>query len=218
MKTPCIYVIPGLGCTEHLFHYTKVSGYELKILQWPPPEHQDTLATYAEKFIEQIDTSQTVNLMGVSFGGMICAELSQKIKTNKVVLISSCQTRKEIPWPIRFLKYAPLHLAIPERWMRYFAFNARWILGFMRDFVPHFMTMIRQMPPNYFRYTIHYIVTWSKETKNSKIIRIHGTNDKLLWYQNVSNVTFTVKNGSHAMVLYQANEVNMCLEKIFDGR
>jgi pimeloyl-ACP methyl ester carboxylesterase len=217
MTTKRIYIIPGLGCTEHLFQFTRISGYELIVLKWPSPERTDTLQTYAEKFLNQITTDEPVNLIGVSFGGMICAELADKLTTNKVVLISSCQNRLELPWPVRLLKFLPLHLALRESWLRYMAFNTRWILGFMREFVPHFMEMIQQMPPQYFRYTIHYIANWKRKAYNEKIIRIHGTNDKLLWFGNISNVTFTVEEGSHAMVLYQAEAVNACLENVFNG-
>jgi pimeloyl-ACP methyl ester carboxylesterase len=213
-KNKIIYVIPGLGCTHHLFQYTKIIGHELKVLEWPLPKRQYTLAQYAQQFLKQIDASEPIQLMGVSFGGMICAELALLIPTQKVILISSCQNKNELPFPIKLLKYIPLHLACPEWLIRKLAFNTRWILGFMREFVPHFQEMILKMPKNYFRYAIHYIVNWNQIKQNDKLIRIHGTNDKLLWYGKISNVTFTINEGSHAMVLYQAEQVNSCLEKI----
>ncbi len=215
-KNKIIYVIPGLGCTHHLFQYTKISGYELKTLEWPLPQQHYTLAQYAKEFLKQIDTNTPVNLMGVSFGGMICAELALLIPTQKIILVSSCQNRNELPFPIKLLKYFPLHLACPEWLIRKLAFNTRWILGFMREFVPHFQEMILKMPKNYFKYAIHYIVNWNQMNRNEKLIHIHGTNDKLLWYSKISNVTFTIEEGSHAMVLYQAEQVNACLEKILN--
>lgn len=216
-KNKIIYVIPGLGCTHHLFQYTKIKGYELKILEWPLPQRHYTLAQYAQQFLSQIDTSVPVQLMGVSFGGMICAELALLIPTQKVILVSSCQNRSELPFPIKLLKYLPLHLASPEWLIRKLAFSTRWILGFKREFGPHFQKMILKMPKNYFRYSIYYIANWNQTKQNDKLIRIHGTNDKLLWYHKIPNVTFTIEKGSHAMVFYQAEQVNECLEKVLNA-
>ena len=95
MKT--IYAIPGLGTTKDLFKNIKIPNYELKILDWPTTLPWYTLRDYSSKFIEQIDCSYPVNLIGVSFGGMLCSELSNQIKTDKVVLISSCKDISEFP-------------------------------------------------------------------------------------------------------------------------
>jgi len=47
------------------------------------------------------------------------------------------------------------------------------------------------------------------------LIRIHGTNDKLLPLRDSKNV-ITIKDGGHLMVLEQANEVSTALNSILN--
>lgn len=78
-----IYAIPGLGTTEKLYVNTKIKGVEIIVLNWPTPEKNDTMESYARKFLPQINTNIPFCLLGVSFGGMICTELSKIISPKK---------------------------------------------------------------------------------------------------------------------------------------
>ena len=61
-----IYAIPGLGTTEQLYVNTKISGVEIIVLDWPTPEKNDTMETYAQKFLPQINMSKPFCLLCVS--------------------------------------------------------------------------------------------------------------------------------------------------------
>jgi len=211
-----IYAIPGLGTTGELFQNIAVAGYELKVLNWPLPQKQFTLKDYAAGFLKQIDTSQPVNLLGVSFGGMLCAELAQQIKTDKVVLISSCKNRLQFPKLLKFLKAVPVYRLISDQALRRMAKHSRHILGFDKPLTGLFLNMVNAMPENYFSYCIPYIVKWDLEKENNNIIQIHGTADRLLTPTRIKNA-YSIKNGSHAMVLNKAAEINTILNKTFNG-
>src|SRR5687768_3916317 len=109
-----IYAIPGLGTTEKLYVNTQIKDVEVIVLQWPKPEKTDTMQSYARKFLPQINTQNPFCLLGVSFGGMLCTELSKIISPTKVFLISTSKLRKELPWFIRLMKHVPLHKVISE--------------------------------------------------------------------------------------------------------
>src|SRR3954467_12850458 len=97
----CIYAIPGLGNTKELYRNIFVPGYALKVLEWPEPGNATDLQTYAMAFLPQIDQREQVNLLGVSFGGMLCAELAEKLDTHKVFLVSSSKNRNEFPFSLK---------------------------------------------------------------------------------------------------------------------
>ena len=124
-----IYAIPGLGTTEKLYVNTKIKGVEIIVLNWPTPKKNDTMESYARKFLPQINTNIPFGLLGVSFGGMICTELSKILSPKKIFLISSCKSRKELPWFIKTLKYIPRHRLISENQHRKMAYKGRWIIG-----------------------------------------------------------------------------------------
>lgn len=208
-----IYAIPGLGTTEKLFVNTVIKGVKPVVLDWPLPERNDTMQSYAKKFLPQINTTEPFCLMGVSFGGMLCCELTKIISPQKTFLISTSKFRKELPWFIRMFKYVPLHNYISEAKHRKMAYQGRWIVGFGKAYIPEFLGMVDSMKDNYFKYCIGIIINWdsNEPPKSKNVIHIHGTNDRLLLYNNVK-ADYTIKDGSHAMVVFRAEEINKIIE------
>ena len=207
-----IYAIPGLGTTEQLYVNTKISGVEIIVLDWPTPEKNDTMETYARKFLPQINMSKPFCLLGVSFGGMLCTELSKIISPQKTFLISTSKSRNELPWFIKALNYLPIHKMVSEKQHRKMAYQGRWIIGFGKAYIPEFLGMVNSMTENYFKYCINIIVSWNRKELPQDVIHIHGNKDKLLWYRYVKP-RYTIKNGSHAMIVFQAEEINKIIEK-----
>ena len=207
-----IYAIPGLGTTEKLYVNTKIEGVEIIVLKWPEVNKNDTMQSYAKKFISQIDTSVPFCLLGVSFGGMLCTELSKIISPQKTFLISTCKSRKELPWFIKMMKHISLHKIISEKQHRKMAYQGRWIIGFGKAYIPEFLGMVNSMTENYFKYCINIIVNWEGKEPLKNSIHIHGDADRLLWYKYVKS-DYTIKQGSHAMVVFKAEEINTIIKK-----
>ncbi len=207
-----IYAIPGLGTTEKLYANIVINGAKLVILDWPLPEKHDTMLSYARKFLPQINTSAPFCLLGVSFGGMLCMELSKIISPKKTFLISTSKSRSELPWFIRVFKYIPVYNYISEKQHRKMAYRGRWIVGFGKAYIPEFLGMVNSMTENYFKYCINIIVTWNGKELPHHAIHIHGTNDKLLLYRYVK-ADYAIPDGSHAMVVFRAEEINKIIEE-----
>ena len=207
-----IYAIPGFGTTAQLFSNMAVRDAELVVLDWPPPEEQDTMQSYARKFLPQIDTSKPFCLMGVSFGGMLCSELSRLVKPQRTFLISSAKFRKELPWFLRFFRHVPVYRYISESRHRKLAYYGRWMIGFGKAYMPEFMAMVHSMGPNYFKYCIHIIVNWNRSDPPPNTLHIHGSGDKLILYSGVTS-DHTIPGGTHAMVVFRADEVSKIIEE-----
>jgi len=207
-----IYAIPGLGTTEKLYVNTVIGGVKLVILDWPLPDKNDTMISYAKKFLPQIDTSRPFCLLGVSFGGMLCTELSKIISPKKTFLISTSKSRAELPWFIRMFKYVPVYKYISETQHRKMAYQGRWIVGFGKAYIPEFLGMVNSMTENYFKYCMNIIVNWNGTELPGNAIHIHGSNDRLLLYSCVK-ANYEIKGGSHAMVVFRAEEVNRIIEE-----
>jgi hypothetical protein len=207
-----IYAIPGFGTTAHLFSNLNIKRAELVILDWPLAESRDTMQSYAEKFLPQIDTTKPFCLLGVSFGGMLCGELSRLVKPQKTFLISSSKFRKELPWFIRIFRHIPLYKYISESRHRKLAYHGRWMIGFSKDHMPEFMAMVHSMNHNYFRHCIHIIVNWNRSDPPDNVLHIHGSGDRLILYGGVKP-HHTIKGGSHAMVVFKADEIIPIIEE-----
>ncbi len=207
-----IYCIPGLGCTEKLFANTTFTNHTKVVLQWPVPEKTDTMETYAKKFLPQINQTKPFCLLGVSFGGMLCTELSHLIKPYKTFVISSAKGRNELPWFLKTLNTLGLHKLVSERYHRKLAYHGKWFIGFGSAYIPEYLGMINSMVPNYFTYCINMIVSWTRKKIDANIIHIHGNTDRLLSHKNIY-FNYIVDNGGHAMILFNAIEINKIIEK-----
>lgn len=212
-----IYAIPGFGCTKLLFERPDFSPHTLKVPDWPKPEKDYTLKQYAEQFLPQIDTSQPYYLLGVSFGGMLCVELGEMLSPEGIILISSAKNKYELPFPIRLLKYFPVHIFISEKMMKRLALMFRRIIGFQKSLKPLFMQMMDSMPPGFFYYCLDYIACWDRKTNTKPISHIHGNADYLLWYRNIKQLQYPVEGGTHAMIVNRPREINLILKKIIPG-
>ncbi|MES2587872.1 MAG: alpha/beta hydrolase [Bacteroidota bacterium] len=215
-----IYFFPGQGSDKRIFDSLTFirdldSNFTLTFFEYETLEKRTSLNDFANTFVSKIDTNQKVILIGVSLGGMICAELNELIKTEKTILISSAKFRKELPFRYKFQKYIPIYKIIP----------ARMLLGgakFLQPIVEPdrkknkqtFKSMLKAKKPKYIKRSIEMIIKWDKEkTPNSdKIIHIHGTKDHTLPHRKVK-ATYTVKKGSHMMTLTRASEINEILKE-----
>jgi len=139
-----IYAIPSLGTTAELFSFLKLKNYNLVILNWPLTNKGISLKSYAKLFLDQIDASSPFILMGVSFGGMICSELSHLLPAQKTILISSCKNRNEFPILLKAFKYLPIYKLISEKTLRQLAVHSQWLLGFKKDYEDEFEMMIKK--------------------------------------------------------------------------
>lgn len=211
-----IYTIPGLGTTKELFKNISIPNHQLKVLDWPEPQAGWTLKDYAKAFIKQIDVSSPIHLMGVSFGGMLCCEIADFIKTDKIVMISSCKNRNELPPTIKFLRTLPFQKLLNDDLYRAFASKLSWVVGFEKAYLPDFLRMMKAMPENYFKYCIDMIINWDKTSNTQVIHHIHGDADSLLPHTYIKNYE-VIANGNHAMVVYKAAEINIFLNRIFNG-
>lgn len=211
-----VYTIPGLGTNKDLFKNISVKNHSLKVLEWPNPSANQTLQEYAKTFLSQIDSSAPINLMGVSFGGMLCCEIADLLPTKNIVLISSCKNKNELPARIKFLRFFPLQKLLSDRFYRRLIPKSSWIVGFQKTELPEFEAMAEAMPPDYFMRCIHKIINWNKSENTQTIHHLHGNADLLLPHRNIKNFE-TIDNGNHAMIIYKANEINKHLNRIFNG-
>jgi surfactin synthase thioesterase subunit len=81
-----IYLFPGQGSDSNIFNNLHLNK-EVKIvnIHYPIPTKNISLKDYSKLFLSVIDTHKTFVLIGVSFGGMICTELDDVLKPEKVM-------------------------------------------------------------------------------------------------------------------------------------
>jgi len=208
-----VYAFPGLGTDRRMFDLQDDLDCELRIPEWIPPQKNETMNHYAGRFSQLLDTSEPFSIMGVSLGGMMCMELAKYMQPEKIILISSCKTRSELPPHIQMGKFIGGAELAPIPFVR------RAIRVYNQRFgdLPYemktvFDEMVTTVNGEFLKWAATAITRWQNETIHNNIIHIHGTRDKVLPYKYVK-ADITLMGGSHYMVGTRSEEVNALIER-----
>jgi pimeloyl-ACP methyl ester carboxylesterase len=208
-----IYFISGLGADKKIFENIVIHGAELFYMEWIKPLANESIQSYAVRMAAQIKHPNPI-LVGLSFGGMLAIEIAKFTNTEKVILISSAKTFKQIPFYMRFLGWLKLDKILPKSW--YFKYNKliHWAMGPENKEEENLLQQyVQNSDPDYIQWAIGQIVHWENDFIPPNTVHIHGTNDKVLPFV-FADSDFTIENGGHFMTHNKANELSRLIEKI----
>ncbi len=207
-----LYLFPGQGSDSAIFSKMDFpDSFELKYMTLPTPEKGEMLPEYAKRFVSQIDTTEPYSLIGVSLGGMICTELADLLKPEKVILISSAKCAAELPAKYRFQQKVRLNRAIPASWYRGGALLLQPIVEPDRNNEKAiFKRMLKSKDKIYMKRAVDMIINWQRDLYDSSIIQIHGEDDHTIPIKNVK-ATITIEGGSHMMTLTRGEEIGVLM-------
>lgn len=207
-----LYIFSGLGADERVFQRLDFSGFSTTFIKWIVPQGNETIENYATRLLDQITTTKP-NLIGLSFGGIIAVEIAKQIDTEKVILIASAKTKKEIPFYYRFAGKLGLHKLLPTRLLKNSNFITYWLFGTSSTFDKQLLKQILiDTDPTFLKWAIDKVARWTNQTQTKNIFHIHGTNDRILPL-NFVKCNFTIKNGGHLMTLNKAEEISQILRQ-----
>lgn len=211
------YLFPGIGSDERIFEQITLNGhYELVHISYPVPARNATMREYAAELGKQIDTSRKYILIGVSIGGMLCTELADLLKPEKVIIISSAKCRQELPFRYRFQKAIPLNKLTPKGLIKLGAKILQPVVEPDRNKRKEtFKSMLRSKNKTYLKRSVNMIINWSRKSYDQRIIHIHGTKDHTLPLRHVK-ADHIIQNGSHMIALTKGEEINQLLLSLIE--
>ncbi|MBC8756447.1 alpha/beta hydrolase [Kordia sp. YSTF-M3] len=213
-----IILIPGLAFDCRIFENLDLSGYEVEHLNWIEPKTNEKIHEYSQRLFSKIEpSSEKVTLIGHSLGGIVSQEIASAHNIEKVILISSIQSRKELPFSFKLVK--PLRLdvfftkGLCVKTVRFWGKGH----GFETENEQNlFKSMVGNQTNRYLQWALRELSTWHEPTipAETEIIHIHGTNDKTLPYKLVKKTDFTIENGTHICVLKRAAEISALIKNV----
>jgi len=207
-----IYLIPGLGYDCRIFERLDLNEFDVTEINWIEPKINEKIHQYAQRiFPKVINPTEKIILIGHSLGGVLSQEIASINQIEKIILISSIQSRKEIPLNFKLIK--PLRLSkifTKELSLKTFKYWGK-SHGFETDREKYlFKSMVGKQTNFYLQWALRELSSWQETTISflTEIIHIHGKNDKTLPYKLIKHPDFTIENGSHICVLKKAEEIS----------
>ncbi|MCK5824513.1 MAG: alpha/beta hydrolase [Ichthyobacteriaceae bacterium] len=202
-----IYVISGLTANEKAFKKLDFGSYKVHYIQWLIPTKNETLTNYSKRMASSINTSHDVNLLGLSFGGIIVQEIAKQIDVKKLIIVSSVKKRSELPLLYKASFILKLHNLLPISLIKDSKTFARILFGTKNIKIIKLIDEILTIRNEYYlKWSINNVVNWRRNTSQSNILHIHGNKDKVFPFKNINNA-IEIKNGSHLMILTKAKEI-----------
>ncbi len=206
-----LYIIGGLGADERVFEKLNLKTHSICI-KWIQHDSKDSLKDYALRLSKQINKNEEFGLIGVSFGGIIAIELSNILKPKCIILVSSVSKSEELPFKYLRRPFSKLIKLIPNRFVK----PPQFIMNFMFGAVDKELLskIIKDTDPHFIKWALHLILTWRGSGPNENLIRIHGTNDRLIPLKGVAKM---IDNGGHFMIVDKADEISNYINEYVKG-
>jgi pimeloyl-ACP methyl ester carboxylesterase len=209
-----IYLISGLGADEQIFQNIDFGSFTPKHIKWIEPIKNEMLKSYALRLSVQIETENPI-ILGVSFGGMLAVEIAKYIDCQQIILISSAQTKHEIPLIYRILGQLKLHKLVPIKLFKQANVLTYWFFGMQTQNEKALLkSILHDTDSTFLKWAIHSIVNWDNIETIDKIVHFHGEIDRILPIQNIKRTDFRIAAGGHLMIFNQADTISRELKNI----
>lgn len=210
-----LFLFSGLGADHRVFQFLDLSGFSVSYIKWLEPLARESMQEYAARLTAQINVDKPV-LVGLSFGGMMAMEVAKHIATEKIVLISSAKTQKEIPPYFRIAGKLKLNKIVALTAAKKPNALAYRMMGAETAAEKSLMkTILTETDPVFFKWAIEKVVTWNNKVLHENVVHIHGKKDLLLPHRFVK-ADYSIENGTHLMTVQHAKEVSEMLRRIIN--
>lgn len=182
-------------------------------LPWLLPLKNETIEQYAKRMSENIPEEKPI-LIGLSFGGMMSIEIAKHLPTEKVILISSVKSYKEMPGWMKMAGRLKLNKLVPMRPYKFFEPIQNYNLGATTPEEKEMARTFRQnVSQQYLDWAISQVLNWKNDWQPSSLYHIHGNADKLFPVKKVK-AGYVVNDAGHLMIMNKAKEVSHYLNTI----
>lgn len=210
-----IYFVSGLGADQRVFQFLKFEGYQPRHIYWLKPKPSESMAEYAQRLTQQIDSERPV-LVGLSFGGMMAVEIAKLIETERVIIISSAKSKAEIPPYVKLLKVFPLHKLVPIKVVNRFGlWFMKWFFGTQSQQQGTLLSnILLDTDDDFLKWAVDQVLDWRNTDAPDNLYHIHGTADRVLPIRFAQDVDQVIEEGGHFMVVNYAVLITALLEDV----
>jgi pimeloyl-ACP methyl ester carboxylesterase len=204
-----IYGIGGLGADKRVFKNLNLN-YNFIPIDWIAPFKNETISDYANRFSRYIDKKEEYIILGVSFGGLVAIEISKVLNPKMTILISSAETRSELPLLFRFigkthlLRILPIRLFNPPKRLAHYFFQTK-RKKLLDD-------ILNDTDLNFTKWALNELVVWNNRQTLKNILKISGDADRIIPPKKKDEIKL-IKGGGHFMIVDRAEEISQIINE-----
>ena len=213
-----LYFFSGLGADKRAFQNLMLPGHwVIKHVEWIGNLKNESLQDYCKRLSAYIDISKPFSFVGLSFGGIVAVELARILKPEKIIIISSVSTKKELPMDLVgniLLRKLKLFKLIPSSAFKKVNSITHWLFGTKtKDEKQLLEQIIKDTPPKFAKWAMGNILTWNNETRPTNLTHIHGTADRIFPVKKTL-ADIKIDGGGHFMIYNKAEMISKILAEI----
>lgn len=220
---PKVYLISGLGADKRAYRFIDLPGYEQVHLDWIRPEKGETLGHYAERLAHDALQEEEPIIIGTSLGGMMAAELTVRHPHVRAIIISSIMMDDERPWIMRLGRLTHFHRWAPL-WIIDLLKKLSFVWGWWqlrrspRPMVEEMLDIFAKADAWFTIWAIGACCSWHPQADLNRVIRIHGTADRLFPFERLRHhCDHVLEGGTHLMVYVRGREMSRLLMNALRG-
>ena len=124
-----VYLMPGMAASPRIFEFLIFpDNFQVFRLSWITPYKEESIQNYAKRMCKRIKHPRPI-LIGVSMGGILVQEMANYLECEKVIIISSIKSNKELPNPMKLAKITNAHKLLPTQFIQNIESLAIFALG-----------------------------------------------------------------------------------------
>jgi len=205
-----VHFISGLGADERVFKYLELPMIEPVYIRWIDPLSNESISQYAARLLPQIDQSQPVILVGMSFGGLIAQEIARIISCSKIMLIASVTSPKEYGIGLKVVGCLKLYKLFPLHWIKAMPIAvASYFFGTeTREQEELLGKIIKATDPKFLKWAVQQLMTWQHQSIDDNVVRVHGSKDRIFPIPHAPKEDMHIIKGGHFIIVGQSVEVS----------
>ena len=212
-----VFLIPGLSFDHQIFSKLDLAQWDVQYINWIKPSINESIQAYSKRLAQRIPAQEEkVVLIGHSLGGIISQEISCFRKIYKIILISSIQSRDELPIHFKIIK--PLHLhklftkELTLKTVKYWGKNQDYVT---EDEQRLFKDMVGQQSNQYLQWALKTLSSWTQPNIPAETIltQIVGESDKTFPIKKIKAPDYIIKNAGHFMVYKRPETLTQLINK-----
>jgi pimeloyl-ACP methyl ester carboxylesterase len=208
-----------MGGDSRLFRLIRIPEVESVTPDHIEPAYGEALTQYASRIADRLNIQAADVVGGVSFGGMLAAEIARQRPVAGLILLGSCLRPARLPWSYRWLEMLGPFIPDFVLGLRSWRPLVRWRFApLSRDAETCLIEMAASYPTAQIRAFARMVISWAGiDNVACPVLSVHGDYDRIIPLK-CAEPDVILKDAGHAFTLTHADDTVSAIREFLRTR